>query len=107
MTPIDPNLYTRYAPPGLPPLTAHVTGPPRAAIAAYQAYCADPIFQPAPTLDEVRLVAQYCQEFVNAPLFTNPADELRQLRAAVVQIRTVKELADWLWDCRAIGIEPI
>jgi hypothetical protein len=103
MTPVDPDLYTRY---GIP-LTAHAYGPTRAAIAAYIAYRDDPIFAPAPTDAQVRLIAQYCQHYIAAPLFTCPADELRRLRREVDHIRTVRELADWLWDCRRIGIEPL
>lgn len=103
MTPVDPDLYSRYSLPSI----AHVTGPAGAAIAAYKAYCADPIFAPAPTPAEVRLIAEYCEHYISSSLLTYPADELRQLRQAVVQIRTVKQLADWLWDCRRIGIWPL
>jgi hypothetical protein len=103
MTPIDPDLFARY---GLP-LTAHVYGPAAAAIAAYKAYRADPIFAPEPTAAQVRLVAEYCEHYISSSLFTYPADELAQVRAAIVQIRTLRELADWLWDCRRIGIWPL
>jgi hypothetical protein len=103
MTPRDPDLYMRYS----IPLTCDVNGPTRAAIAAYIAFRDDPVMEPAPTPDQVRLVAQYCQHYIQAPMFTCPAYELAQLRDAVMYIRTVQELADWLWDCRRIGIEPL
>jgi hypothetical protein len=103
MTPRDPDLYTSY---GLP-LTTHAHAPTQAAIAAYRAFVADSLFVPPPSADEVRLVALYCQEYIGSPMFTYPADELRQLRRTIVHVRTVQELADWLWDCRRIGIEPL
>jgi hypothetical protein len=53
-------------------------------------------------------VAEYCQEYIAAPMFTYPAYELAQLRECVQYIRTVQELADWLWDCRRImKLEPL
>lgn len=107
MTPQDPDLYTHY---GLP-LTAHVYEPTRSAIAAYIAHRDDPIFVREPDAAQVRLVAEYCQHYINArePFghFTYPADELADLRIRVTRIRTVGELAGWLWDCRRIGIEPL
>src|SRR4030095_1949093 len=103
MTPRDPDLYTRY---GLP-RTALVYDSTRAAIEAFRAWRDDPIFMPMPTPGQVRLVAQYCQAFIMAPILTCPAEELIQLRARIEQIRTLKELADWLGECRQIGIEPL
>jgi hypothetical protein len=102
MTPTDPDLYTRY---GLP-TTAHVYGPTRAAIAAYRAWRNDPIFVPPPTLDQVRLLAEYCQDFIGE--YTYPLDELKELRQRVLLIKTLTELADWLWDCRRLArLEPL
>jgi hypothetical protein len=104
MTPRDPDPHTRY---GIP-LTAHAYAPTRSAIAAYIAYRDDQVMEPAPTPNQVRLVAQYCQEYINAPAFAYyVSPEHFRLRREVEQIRTVRELADWLWDCRRIGIEPL
>jgi hypothetical protein len=89
------------------PLIADAYAPTQAAIAAYIAYRDDPVMEPAPTDAQVRLVAQYCQHYISAPLFTYPADELRRLRWEVEHIRTADDLARWLWDCRRIGIEPL
>jgi hypothetical protein len=44
---------------------------------------------------------------INAPIFSLPAEELIQLRARILHIRTLNELVDWLWECRRIGIEPL
>lgn len=105
MTPRDPDLYTRY---GLPQTSWTYDGSPmRAAIAAYTAWRDDPIFIPMPAPGQVRLVCQFLQDYINAPIFTYPAEELIQLRARIEHIRTLKELADWLWECRRIGIEPL
>jgi hypothetical protein len=105
MTPRDPDPRTRY---GTPPLAAHAGASTRAAIAAYVAYRNDPVMEPKPTDAQVRLVAQYCQEWIRSPLFTYPADGLAQLRWDVERIRTVADLADWLWDCRRImRLEPL
>jgi hypothetical protein len=102
VTPHDPDLYTRYGMPSTP------NGSPLcAAIAAYRAWRNDNIFHPCPTPAQVRLVAQYCEDVIRAPVFMYPAQELAVLRAMVVQIRTLNELADWLRECRRIGIEPL
>jgi hypothetical protein len=89
------------------PLAAHTDAPTRCAIAAYLAYTADPVMEPRPTLQQVRLVAQYCEEYIWSPDFAYVSPELAELRRRVEHICTLRELADWLWDCRAIGIEPL
>jgi hypothetical protein len=76
-----------------------------AAIAAYRAYGRDPIFNPPPTLAQVRLLGEYCQDFINE--YTYPVDELKELRRRIATVKTLTDLADWLWDCRRIGIEPL
>ena len=78
-----------------------------AALSVFVAYRADPIMEPRPSLAQVRLVAQYCEEYIWSPLYTHPVDELADLRRRVAYIRTLRDLADWLWDCRRVGIEPL
>jgi hypothetical protein len=104
MTPTDPDPRTRY---GFPSIAAAAEAKTQAAIRAYRAYRADPLFVPAPSTAQVRLVAQYCHEYISSPVFTYPAEELRQLREMVLLIVTLGELADWLWEARRIGIEPL
>jgi hypothetical protein len=77
------------------------------AIAAFTAYRADPIMEPRPTLQQIRLVAQYCEEYIWSPSYCYPTEELADLRRRVAYIATLRDLADWLWDCRRIGIEPL
>jgi hypothetical protein len=103
MSPRDPDPYLF----GSLPSTAQAYGATRAAIEAYRAWRDDRIFMPVPAPGQVRLVAQYCQDYINAPIFTYPAEELIQLRARIEHIRTLTELAGWLGECRRIGIEPL
>jgi hypothetical protein len=87
------------------PLTP-TRGPTGRAIAAYRAWTADPIFVPPPTVAQVRLLAEYCQDYIHQ--FTYPVDEVNELRRRVVHIRTATDLADWLWDCRQMArLEPL
>jgi len=101
MTPHDPAYYQT------PPPLSKCSSPTLSAIFAYRAYQLDPIMQPPPTLAQVRLIACYLYEYIHAPVFTYPADELKRLRASAEHIVTVRHLADWLWDCRKIGLEPL
>jgi hypothetical protein len=104
MTPRDPDLYTRY---GTPPLAAHADAPTRAAIAIYRAYRLDPVLERAPTAAEVRLVAMYCCDYIYGPLPVYVGEDVLELQRRVLYIRTLDDLARWLWDCRRIGIEPL
>jgi hypothetical protein len=80
--------------------------PTDAAIAAYRAWSADPLFVPPPTVEQVRLVAEYCQDYINERTF--PADTITYLRRRVAYIKTLDDLADWLWDCRKFArLEPV
>jgi hypothetical protein len=58
MRPTDPDPRTRYA--------AHALTPTAAANAAYRAWSADPLFVPPPTVAQVRLLADQCQEYIGA-----------------------------------------
>ena len=79
--------------------------PTHAAIAAYLAWSADRMFMPPPTVAQVRLIAEYCQEYINQ--YTYPQDAITYLRRRVVQIRTLDDLEDWLWDCRKFAGSPL
>jgi hypothetical protein len=84
----------------------HALTPTHAAIAAYRAWSADPLFVPPPTVAQVRLVAEYCQDYIAE--YTYPVDAIAYLRRRVVYIRTLDDLADWLWDCRHWArLEPL
>jgi hypothetical protein len=89
------------------PLTCDADERTSAALSVFVAYRADPIMEPRPTPEQVRLVAQYCEEYIWSPTFCFPAEELAELRRRVAYICTLRDLADWLWDCRRIGIEPL
>jgi hypothetical protein len=105
MTPRDPDLYTRY---GLPSTVQEPAGSPtRAAIEAFRAWRDDPIFIPMPTPGQVRLLAEYCQDYISAQAFVFPKEIIADLRAQVVYIKTLDELMNWLEGCRKIGLWPL
>jgi hypothetical protein len=81
--------------------------PTDAAIAAYRAYRDDKgMFEPEPSLEQIRLIAEHLQEYINERTF--PADAIDYLRRLVVYIKTLDDLADWLWDCRKFArLEPL
>jgi hypothetical protein len=88
------------------PLVADAPHAQRCAIAVYVKYRAEPVMEPPPNAYEVRLIAMYLYEYIHAPVHLL-SDELADLRRRVEQIRSLRELADWLWDCRRIGLEPL
>jgi hypothetical protein len=108
-TTLPANLYREYyGKAGLPlHYEGHLGGATQAAILTYRRYIAEPIMQPAPSLDELRLVLEYCAYFVRAPAWTWPKDELALLRASIEHVKTAQELSDWLRRCKRIGIEPL
>jgi hypothetical protein len=104
MTPRDPDPYTRYTLPS----TRQAQTRTAAAIAIYRAYRLDPFFMRPPSTDEVRLIAEFCQEWINSSAFTCLDEERAWLRHEVKYIRTIDDLARWLWDCRRImRLEPL
>jgi hypothetical protein len=88
------------------PLVADAPHAQRAAIAVYVAYRADPVMEPPPNAYEVRLIAMYLDEYIHAPVHLL-STELAELRRDVEYIRTLNDLANWLWDARRIRLEPL
>ena len=109
MTTTHLHLYTEYyGKVGLPlHYYGHFGGQTRAAILSYVRYMADPILEPAPTLDEMRLIVAYCSYFINAPCWVYPERELGMLRTSIEHVKLPHELANWLWGCAQIGVEPL
>jgi hypothetical protein len=89
-----------------PPLIAEAPPAQRLAIAVYRHHRDDPILCRQPNGYEVRLIALYLYDYIHAPIYL-PSAELAELRRRVEYIRTLLDLANWLWDCRRIGIEPL
>lgn len=97
-----------YGSAGLPlHYSAHLGDPTWRAVLAYKRYIADPILEREPPADELRLVVEYCAYFLNAPCWLMPVEELALLRASIVHVKTAHELANWLWGCVQIGIDPL
>jgi len=104
---MNPTLLTNeYSAAGLP-LHYYRQEATRAAILVYVRHMAQPRFEPAPTADELRLVVEYCEYFIHAPAWKIPARELGMLRASIEHVKTVHDLATWLYGCRLIGCAPI
>ena len=55
--------------------------------------------------DQLALVIDYCRYWVEAPCWKGPAVE--SLRRRIRQVRTRQELAAWLADAVAEGIDPL
>jgi len=102
------TLFHYYGKAGLPlHYDGHYGGATQDAILTYRSYMAEPVMQPAPSADELRLVVEYCAYFIHAPCWHWPRVDLDLLRASIEHVKTVHELGDWLRRCRRIGIEPL
>jgi hypothetical protein len=99
-----PDPFTAYTPAGTPQTVwAYNGGITRRAVVVYARYMAEPRFEREPTLDELRLIVDYCHHYINAPCLVE-TDELRILRSAILFVETPHELSGWLWGCGTIGI---
>jgi hypothetical protein len=102
------DLYQPYLPGGVPySYFSYNGGVTRPAIRAYVRHMADPILEPEPTRSELRLVCEYCAYFINAPGWIWPRYDLEMLRSAIERITCALELANWLYACSSIGIDPL
>jgi len=88
------------------PLVADAPYAQRCAIAVYVAYREDPIMCRPPNAYEIRLIAMYLYEYINAPVHL-PSERLADLRRDVEYIRTLNDLANWLWEARKVPLEPL
>lgn len=88
------------------PLVADAPYAQRCAIGVYVDYRKDPIMEPPPNAYEIRLIAMFLYEYINAPVHL-PSQRLADLRRDVEYIRTLTELADWLWEARKIPLVPL
>jgi hypothetical protein len=106
MTTTIQRVTDEYSACGLP-LALRTNGLYADAIAVTVRHLADIRFERAPTPAELRLVCEYCAYFINAPAWVLPKRELAMLRASVIHIATVADLANWLWGCKQIGLRPL
>jgi hypothetical protein len=99
------DLYQPYTSAGTPvTVWSYNGGRTRHAVVVYACYIRDPRFEREPTPDEIRLIVDYCDYWINAPLLVQPRDELHLLRLAIVRVTTAEQLAGWLWGCSSIGL---
>lgn len=85
---------------------------------AINAYLSDQTGGAPCTTDDVRAVCEYLQQWINAPCWTQSAQEcdagyseltaeLVQLRADVVKLKTSDEIHLWLMRALDLGIDPL
>ncbi|MEH2031030.1 MAG: hypothetical protein V7K67_15435 [Nostoc sp.] len=61
------------------------------------------------TSDEISLIAEYCQHYINAPCWDATGgfqDELAVLRQSANSISTVGDINQWINGCFEIAIDP-
>jgi hypothetical protein len=59
--------------------------------------------------DEISLVAEYCQHYINAPYWDTTGgfpDELAALRESAATLSTVDQVGQWINGCLEIAIDP-
>lgn len=98
-----------YIPPFGGPLrwqdTSHVILP-----AAVRAYVANRKNRnEAVSADQVELVRDYCEYYINAPCWktTGAEKDFRELRERVKHLKTAGEISWWMKDCLKHGIDPL
>lgn len=105
----DLRMPTWYVPPlGLPLYWRNeVTGVLLAGVRAYIDHMAGPKEFPAPTPEQVTLLANYLRYFINAPCWASgELDELGALRRRAQSLESVSEIAAWIDSAMEIGLEP-
>jgi len=99
------HIYQAYTDAGTPETVwSYNGGITRRAVVVYVCHMRDPIYERAPSPRELRLLADYCDYWINAPCFVMPADEIRILRLSVLRVRTVEQLTGWLWCCQSVPL---
>ncbi|HYW17968.1 MAG TPA: hypothetical protein VE956_01420, partial [Nodularia sp. (in: cyanobacteria)] len=61
------------------------------------------------TADEISLMAEYCQHYINAPCWDATGgfpNELAALRQSANSLSSVSEIGQWINDCLEIAIDP-
>lgn len=61
------------------------------------------------TAQEISIVAEYCQHYINAPCWDTTggfADELAALRESATMLSNVGEISQWVNTCLEIAIDP-
>jgi hypothetical protein len=59
--------------------------------------------------EEISLVAEYCQHYINAPCWDGNEgfpDELAALRQSANSLSSVREISQWINACLQIAIDP-
>ncbi len=61
------------------------------------------------TAEQLDLVRDYCQYYINAPCWNTTDMEAAfvELRERIIGVQAVEELDKWLHDCLDIGIDPL
>lgn len=96
-----PNVYS--PPMGLPLNWKHETSGelPRAVFKFFSSQQLSP--------DEISLVAEYCQHYINAPCWDAVGgfpDELTALRQSANSLSSVSDISRWINACLQIAIDP-
>jgi hypothetical protein len=104
--------HTYTAPNGLPgtpqSYLAYNGGVTRPALLIFRCYMQEPILERPPTIDEMRLLCEYCAYWINQPGLIFPPEVLAVLRYEIERIKTPYELAVWRDGCKkAFGLEPL
>ncbi|WP_143855405.1 hypothetical protein [Nostoc sp. 'Peltigera membranacea cyanobiont' 232] len=73
------------------------------------AHCGVDGFKIALSANNISLIAEYCQHYINAPCWDATGgfpDELAALRQSANSISSVSEISQWINDCLEIAIDP-
>jgi hypothetical protein len=82
---------------------------------AIKAFMAEGLGHTPATPEQVELVRDYCQYYINAPCWEVGSEEdtpklfkaFKELRERIKSLRTSREIALWISDCLNIGIDPL
>lgn len=113
MTTLDyPEIFKSYdRPHGLPLYwRGDITGVLPAAVEAYINHVAYPNQYQPPTAEQLELLGQFVQHFINAPCWELPdspfVEELAKLRAQAKELKTVADFRKFVVDAMEIGLDP-
>lgn len=83
-----------------------VSGKLAIAISSYISYGAS-LTDASPTPEELEIVRQYFQHWINAPCWLDKDGELTRLREFIKTADTIQKLNEFLEGCIRIAIDPL
>lgn len=100
-------LNSYQAPYGIPYYWRNeVSGELPTAVMTYVRYAADKSC-PAPTDEQISLLRDYFEYYINAPCWTPEGQGWAEIKESVSQLRSPADISRWINKCLHLGLDPL